>query len=140
MKPHFSLRFQFTQRLRRASCPWQAHTFHSLARSPTFSPTLVWKSLGQFPESKSTLGDLPSQGVLESTRPPPGGPSRIGNRRGFSNNRQVASQPGHLLLFGCVSSHVSDTGVSELAVQARCYVLEALGLHGFGCSDSILPL
>lgn len=70
----------------------------------------------------------------------PGGPIRIGTQRGFSNNEEVASQPGHLFLFGCVSSHVSNTGVSELAVKARCYVLEALGLHGFGCSYSILPL
>lgn len=111
-KPHFSLQFQFIQCSRHASCPWQARMVHSLAWSPTFSPALVWKSLGQFPEIKSTLEDRRFTTLRYSKKcvASPGGRAQRTIRGTLGRSRSLYSQGGHLFLFECVSPHVSHRG------------------------------
>lgn len=55
---------------------------HSLAGSPTFSPELVWKSLGQFPLKLQIMEILPPQDVQRNVGPPLGALIREERLRG----------------------------------------------------------
>lgn len=137
MKPHFSLRFQFIQRLRHASCPWQARSFHSLARTPTFSPELVWKSLGQFPEIKSRGWKVYHLKMFKEMCGLLWGPDSERSQRGFGG-KYVASQGGHSFWLGefpCVSHRSCRTFYRGPAI--KCFRLWG---SSFCCSYSVPAL